>query len=100
MTASWKAAGLTYNRYLAIASRAVRNSLKEEKRLAAARRGELDLRFSKWEVDHGLCDLPHIGGGLLRSLESECDLPNGKQLDAKNLAEEIAKIGDTPAGNN
>lgn len=40
----------SYNRYLAIASRAVRNSLKEEQRMAAARRGELDLRFSKWEV--------------------------------------------------
>lgn len=42
--------GYSYNRYLAIASRAVRNSLKEEQRMAAARRGELDLRFSKWEV--------------------------------------------------
>ncbi|KAI5302129.1 hypothetical protein KEM56_001012 [Ascosphaera pollenicola] len=74
MTASWKVAGLTYNRYLAIASRAVRNSLKEEQRHAAARRGELDLRVSKWE--------------------------NGKQLEAKNLADVAAKIGEAPAAGN
>lgn len=40
----------SYNRYLAVASRVVRRSLKEEKRLAAERRGESDLRFAKWEV--------------------------------------------------
>jgi F-type H+-transporting ATPase subunit epsilon len=40
----------SYNRYLAVASRAVRRSLKEEKRLHAERRGEMDLRFAKWEV--------------------------------------------------
>ncbi|KAL1648000.1 hypothetical protein SLS58_002325 [Diplodia intermedia] len=49
MTFAWKTAGLTYNRYLAIASRVVRRSLKEEQRLAASRRGESDLRFAKWE---------------------------------------------------
>ncbi|KAI5462283.1 mitochondrial ATP synthase epsilon chain-domain-containing protein [Mariannaea sp. PMI_226] len=49
MTAAWKAAGLTYNRYLTVAARVVRRSLKEEKRLAVERRGEMDLRFSKWE---------------------------------------------------
>ncbi|XXG97897.1 RNA polymerase III subunit C82 [Hypoxylon texense] len=49
MVFTWKAAGLTYNRYLAVAARVVRRSLKEEKRLAAERRGEMDLRFSKWE---------------------------------------------------
>ena len=41
---------LRYNRYLAIAGRAVRRSLKEDKRLAAERRGQMDLRFSKWQV--------------------------------------------------
>ncbi|KAL1889199.1 hypothetical protein Sste5346_009057 [Sporothrix stenoceras] len=46
---AWKAAGLSYNRYLAIAGRAVRRSLKEDKRLVAERRGQLDLRFSKWQ---------------------------------------------------
>ncbi|KAI1762768.1 mitochondrial ATP synthase epsilon chain-domain-containing protein [Hypoxylon sp. FL1150] len=49
MVFAWKAAGLTYNRYLAVASRVVRRSLKDDKRLAAERRGEMDLRFSKWE---------------------------------------------------
>ncbi|KAJ9622395.1 hypothetical protein H2203_006615 [Taxawa tesnikishii (nom. ined.)] len=49
MVFAWKAAGLTYNRYLAVAARVVRRSLKEDKRLAAERRGEMDLRFAKWE---------------------------------------------------
>ncbi|KYK55706.1 hypothetical protein DCS_07670 [Drechmeria coniospora] len=60
MPAAWKAAGLTYNRYLAIAARAVRRSLKEESRIAAERRGDMELRFAKWQ--------------------------NGKQGDVKDLA--------------
>lgn len=40
----------SYNRYLAVAGRVVRRSLKDDKRLAAERRGEMDLRISKWEV--------------------------------------------------
>ncbi|KAF4123846.1 F-type H+-transporting ATPase subunit epsilon [Geosmithia morbida] len=46
---AWKAAGISYNRYLAIAARTVRRSLKEDKRLLAERRGETELRFAKWE---------------------------------------------------
>ncbi|OJJ50593.1 hypothetical protein ASPZODRAFT_54538 [Penicilliopsis zonata CBS 506.65] len=61
MTFAWKSAGLTYNRYLAVASRAVRRSLKEGPRLQAERRGQQELRFAKWE--------------------------NGKQGEVKNLAE-------------
>ncbi|KAL1983351.1 hypothetical protein VTN96DRAFT_10410 [Rasamsonia emersonii] len=49
MTATWKAAGLTYNRYLAVAARAVRRSLKEGPRLQAERRDRMDLKFAKWE---------------------------------------------------
>ncbi|OAL01906.1 hypothetical protein IQ06DRAFT_292693 [Phaeosphaeriaceae sp. SRC1lsM3a] len=49
MAFAWKAAGLTYNRYIAVASRVVRRSLKEDKRIAAERRGESELRFAKWE---------------------------------------------------
>ncbi|KAI9787353.1 MAG: hypothetical protein M1816_007639 [Peltula sp. TS41687] len=49
MAFAWKASGLTYNRYLAIAARVVRRSLKEQARLQAERRGEMDLRFAKWE---------------------------------------------------
>ncbi|KAF2464621.1 uncharacterized protein BDR25DRAFT_307140 [Lindgomyces ingoldianus] len=60
MAFAWKAAGLTYNRYVAVASRVVRRSLKEDQRVAVERRGEMDLRFAKWE--------------------------NGKQGETKNLA--------------
>ncbi|MCJ1319316.1 hypothetical protein MMC15_004652 [Xylographa vitiligo] len=49
MAFAWKASGLTYNRYLAIAARVVRRSLKEESRLQAEKRGEMDLRFAKWQ---------------------------------------------------
>ncbi|KAM0564528.1 hypothetical protein ACHAPJ_000742 [Fusarium lateritium] len=66
MTAAWKAAGLTYNRYLAVAARVVRRSLKEDKRIAAERRGEMDLRFAKWQ--------------------------NGKQGEPQNLAKANAAI--------
>ncbi|KAJ9137011.1 hypothetical protein NKR19_g8323 [Coniochaeta hoffmannii] len=48
MPFAWKAAGITYNRYLTVAARAVRRSLKDDKRLVAERRGETDLRFTKW----------------------------------------------------
>ncbi|KAH0292268.1 mitochondrial ATP synthase epsilon chain domain-containing protein [Aureobasidium namibiae CBS 147.97] len=65
MVAAWKAAGLSYNRYLAVAARVVRRSLKEDKRLAAERRGEMDLRFAKWE--------------------------NGKQGEVKNLAAAVTE---------
>jgi F-type H+-transporting ATPase subunit epsilon len=40
----------SYNRYVAVASRVVRRSLKEDKRIIAERRGESEIRFSKWEV--------------------------------------------------
>ncbi|KAI0518479.1 mitochondrial ATP synthase epsilon chain-domain-containing protein [Xylaria bambusicola] len=49
MAFAWKTAGLTYNRYLAVAARVVRRSLKDDKRIAAERRGEMELRFAKWE---------------------------------------------------
>ncbi|KAH8177971.1 mitochondrial ATP synthase epsilon chain domain-containing protein [Sarocladium implicatum] len=49
MTAAWKAAGLTYNRFLAISARTIRRSLKEDKRILAERRGEMELRFARWE---------------------------------------------------
>ncbi|EON61659.1 hypothetical protein W97_00875 [Coniosporium apollinis CBS 100218] len=66
MAFAWKAAGLTYNRYLAVAARVVRRSLKEDKRLQAERRGEMDLRFAKWEVSRGL--------GWGRPEERRCNL--------------------------
>lgn len=51
----------SYNRYLAIAARAVRRSLKEDKRIAAERRGEMDLRFIKWEVCNAGGQRPLVG---------------------------------------
>ena len=39
-----------YNRYLAVAARVVRRSLKDDKRVAAESRGNMDLRFAKWQV--------------------------------------------------
>lgn len=44
----------SYNRYLAIAARTVRRSLKDGPRLASERRGQMDLRFAKWEVSESL----------------------------------------------
>jgi hypothetical protein len=39
----------TYNRYSGIAARAIRRSLKENKRLEAERRNESTLRVSRWK---------------------------------------------------
>lgn len=44
---------------MAVAARVVRRSLKEDKRLAAERRGEMDLRFAKWEVRYTWSDGIH-----------------------------------------
>ncbi|KAI5787128.1 mitochondrial ATP synthase epsilon chain-domain-containing protein [Geopyxis carbonaria] len=49
MVAAWKAAGFTYNKYLSIAARVVRRSLKDDVRLKAERRGEIDLKYSAWQ---------------------------------------------------
>jgi Mitochondrial ATP synthase epsilon chain len=50
----------SYNKYLSVAARVVRRSLKDDKRLAAERRGEMELRFAKWNVSV-------LSGGLYRS---------------------------------
>ncbi|KAF9732098.1 hypothetical protein PMIN03_000693 [Paraphaeosphaeria minitans] len=71
MAFAWKAAGLSYNRYIAVASRTVRRSLKEDKRIAAERRGESELRFANWS--------------------------NGKQGEAKNLNEANAATTEAAA---
>ncbi|KAF2432305.1 hypothetical protein EJ08DRAFT_732709 [Tothia fuscella] len=49
MAFAWQAAGISYNRMLAIAARTVRRSLKDDKRIVAERRGEMELRFAKWD---------------------------------------------------
>lgn len=40
----------SYNRYLAVAARAIRRSLKEDKRIVAERRAVSELRFAVWKV--------------------------------------------------
>ena len=42
-----------FNKYSQIAARAVRLSLKEDKRVLAERRGVTNLRYQKWENGHG-----------------------------------------------
>lgn len=83
----------SYNRYLAVASRVVRRSLKDDKRVAAERRGDMDLRFAKWEVS--LSRLPYHRSRWKESEEgfgtpilidfSQC-LQNGKMGEVKDLA--------------
>ena len=51
----------SYNRYLAVAARVVRRSLKEEKRLVAERRGQQELRFAKWSVSAGIDSFRRVG---------------------------------------
>jgi hypothetical protein len=53
----------SYNRYLAVASRTVRRSLKEDKRIQAERRGEMELRFAKWQVR--VYNLRELGEGIM-----------------------------------
>jgi F-type H+-transporting ATPase subunit epsilon len=43
----------SFNKYSQIAARAVRASLKEEKRLVAEKRGTTSLRYQKWENGQG-----------------------------------------------
>ncbi|CAL1705358.1 unnamed protein product [Somion occarium] len=43
----------TYNKYTQIAARALRQSLKEEERVAAEKRGQTILRYQKWENGQG-----------------------------------------------
>ncbi|RFU32685.1 hypothetical protein B7463_g3667, partial [Scytalidium lignicola] len=59
MTFAWKASGITYNKYLSIAARVVRRSLKEDQRLIAEKRGETDLRFARW-ADGKQGDFKHV----------------------------------------
>ena len=58
--------GSSYNRYLAVAARVVRRSLKEGERLKAERRGEMELRFAKWEVGLAFTIEREPNEGLMR----------------------------------
>jgi F-type H+-transporting ATPase subunit epsilon len=80
----------SYNRYLAAAARVVRRSLKEGPRLQAERRGEMDLRFAKWEVST-VCTNASYQRLTLHS-------QNGKQGENKSLASENASAMAQSAG--
>ncbi|KAK3070044.1 hypothetical protein LTR53_011138 [Teratosphaeriaceae sp. CCFEE 6253] len=84
MAFAWKAAGITYNRYLAVAARVVRRSLKDDKRLVAERRGEMDLRFAKWEVSRALNPAAQSKKSCR---EAEGAGKGGKQGENKSLAD-------------
>jgi F-type H+-transporting ATPase subunit epsilon len=60
----------------------VRRSLKEDKRIAAEKRGESELRFAKWEVSEQM-ERYNYGQKLMQK-------QNGKQGEVKNLNEALA----------
>ncbi|KAJ7353288.1 mitochondrial ATP synthase epsilon chain-domain-containing protein [Mycena albidolilacea] len=51
-SATWRSV-FTYNKYTQITARAVRNSLQENQRLAAEKRGLTALRYQHWENGEG-----------------------------------------------
>ena len=84
---------LSYNRYLAVAARAVRRSLKEQPRLQAERRGEMELKFAKWEVS------AHQFGKVKGVWKANWEgIQNGKQGENKSLAQENASTMAEHAG--
>lgn len=70
----------SYNRYIAVASRVVRRSLKEDKRIAAERRGESELKFAKWEVSaYTATGEKSVGRGLMHWAERQAGRSQGPQ---------------------
>ncbi|KAH9950232.1 mitochondrial ATP synthase epsilon chain-domain-containing protein, partial [Amylocystis lapponica] len=51
-SATWRSV-FTYNKYTQIAARALRQSLKEEERVVAEKRGLTILRYQQWENGQG-----------------------------------------------
>lgn len=53
----WRKAGLTYNTYISIASRTLRDALKPELRTAVLLdRNLADIRFTKYDKGLAICD--------------------------------------------
>ncbi|EFI28288.1 hypothetical protein CC1G_13817 [Coprinopsis cinerea okayama7 len=52
MTAAWRSV-FTYNKFAQITARAVRNSLKEEQRVLAEKRGQTSVRYQQWQNGKG-----------------------------------------------
>ncbi|KAL9632701.1 MAG: hypothetical protein Q9164_005152 [Protoblastenia rupestris] len=94
MAFAWKQAGLTYNRYLAVAARVVRRSLKEGPRLQAERRGEMELRFAKWEMTRLSLDGDDKAPprpDLQPSPPIANIKPSGKSIPARDITKEFNK---------
>ena len=53
MARSWRGYTKSFNKYTQIAARALRNSLKEEERVKAEKRGLTALRYQRWENGKG-----------------------------------------------
>jgi hypothetical protein len=81
----------SYNRYLAVAARVVRRSLKEEKRIAAERRGQQELRFAKWSVSGTWTQEARIWEKGTPELMLAMRIQNGKQGEIQNLADANAQ---------
>lgn len=73
----------------------MRRSLKDNKRLAAERRGEMELRFAKWEVSFDGDDDNDTSAGQSTDGWSQ---QNGKQGELKNLASANAAAAVESAG--
>ncbi|KAF7329883.1 hypothetical protein MKEN_00252000 [Mycena kentingensis (nom. inval.)] len=75
-SATWRSV-FTYNKYTQITARAVRNSLQENQRLAAEKRGLTLLRYQPWENG--------VGGSQVRrvtTLVPELDTKDPKKSAA------------------
>ena len=77
-----------YNRYLAVAARVVRRSLKDDKRIAAESRGNMELKFAKWQVR--LCDGPGRAFSIWEKRLT--DVQGGKQGEVKPLAQALRQV--------
>lgn len=73
----------SYNRYLSIAARTVRKSLKDDLRVKAEQRGQMELRFAKWEVSLTGRKSDPPAEALTQ------DPQNGKQGENKSLAKAL-----------
>lgn len=73
----------SYNRYLAVASRAVRRALKEEKAVKA----DTEIKVAKWAVRNG-----PLGHALGDTGDTDVAGQNGKQSEPVSLAEASAAL--------
>ncbi|KAI0253475.1 mitochondrial ATP synthase epsilon chain-domain-containing protein [Lactifluus subvellereus] len=70
-TATWRQF-FTYNKYTQIAARAVRQSLKENERVAAEKRGLTAVRYQHWEGGKGGEQVRSLTPSRATMLEKRC----------------------------